>query len=107
MLLGIAVLVHGTDTGNESGNSEERSDGMLAAPPGFAVGGGGTWLLWISPDPEPASAWGAVATMGTADFAVGTRARKAGARNWGTALMATAAATALAFIVRASVKSFG
>ena len=44
-LVGIAVLVRATDTGEQSGNSEEKSDGIVAAPLGFKVGGGGTLLL--------------------------------------------------------------
>ena len=107
MLVGIAVLVHATDTGEQSGTSEEKSDGIVAAPLGFKVGGGGTWLLWISPDPEPASTMAEMVVTGIAGLAVATRARKTGARNWGMALMAMAAATALAFTVRTSIKSVG
>jgi len=66
----------------------------------------GIWVLWIGPNPEPPSAWIAIALGTVTGAALGIKSTSPGRTATSIAIVATSGLMAATFILRASLPGF-
>ena len=90
---------------NDDNEPDLSTEGQMAAM-GLILCVCGAWVLWIGPNPEPLSAWIAIACGMMAGAALGFNAPTTGRAGTGFAMMATSILMAATLIIRASLPGF-
>ena len=84
---------------------ESREAGLPTETVGLGIAYLSMWMLWISPDPEPAAAWTGIVAMGISGALVSVSRHRYG-RLWGQPTSVAAGIGAATLILRASIGRF-
>ena len=105
LLAGCAIVATGPTRENKKANETDLTENGITAL-GLLICIFGLWVLWIGPNPEPPSAWVAIAIGGVSGSAIITKSASPAGWTTGSAMLGTSLLMAATLILRASLPGF-